>query len=193
MIVDEIIYTDQDHAADLLERLHDTVFHLTTKEAFDQIQRDVYIFHNRERRFALNIASENSFGRNRGWVCLFDLRGHPEATIKETRKKYNFLEPSWFKRYYTKYTESHLAYLFLDPKTYPALVSNQTAANIRKATNRNNHYVPKTECWYPGDLPLTAIGSVLLVQIYTSAPTHNLLLYAHHRCEVERERKRRNG
>ncbi len=189
MIVDEIAYVDQDHAADLLERLRDTVFHLTTKEAFDQIRRGGFVFHNRQRRFGLNTASENSFGRNRGWVCLFDLRGHTQVTIDEALTKYYFLEPSWFRRHRPEYTESNLAYLLLDPKAYPELVPNQTATSIWKETNRYEHYLPNIECWYPADMPLTCVGRVHLVRIYKSAPKDNPFLYAHHQLAVERERE----
>lgn len=193
MIVDEIAYVDEEHTAALLERLQDAVFHLTTKAAFDQIRRDGFIFHNRYLRFALNTASENSFGRNRGWVCLFDLRGHSRVTINETLTKYYFLEPSWFKRHKPQYTESNLAYLFLNPKVYREIVPNEMAASVREETNRYEHYVPKTECWYPSDMPLTCVEKALLVRIYKSAPKDNPFLYAHHQLVVERERKKGSG
>ena len=152
---------------------------------------DRFVFHNRQLRFALNTASENSFGRSRGWICLFDLRGQSEVTINEDLNKYYFLEPPWFKRHKPEYTESNLAYLFLYPKVYPELVSNQTATSIGRETNRYECYVPKIECWYPGDMSLTCVGRVLLVRIYKSAPKANPFLYAHHQLAVERER--RNG
>lgn len=56
MIVEEIEYSDEDHSEDLLRRLRDSVFHLTTKEAFERIRKDGFVFHNKQERFTLNTA-----------------------------------------------------------------------------------------------------------------------------------------
>ena len=193
MIVDEIGYIDQDHPWDLLQRVRDSVFHITSEDAFDQIRADGFVRHNKDQKFALNAASENSFGRNRGWVCLFDLRNRSEATIEETLIRHNFLEPSWFTRHHPDYTESRLAYLFVAPEAYGEIVPSETAKRAWTQTNRHEQYVPETECWYPGDMPLNNVERALIVTICKSAPKDNPFLYAHHRRAVEGERKKSSG
>lgn len=60
-------------------------------------------------------------------------------------------------------------------------------------TNPYEHYIPKTECWYPGDIPLGCLEKTLLVKIYKTAPKDNPFLYAHHQLLVESERKKKIG
>ncbi len=165
MIVEDIEYGDEDHTEDLLQRLRGSVFHITTKEAFDHIREDGQVFHNKDGRFPLNTSSESSFGRNRGWVCLFDLRDQSREIIDETLLRYYFLEPHWFMRYEPSFIVSHLAYLILHPQAYDEIVPNETARRVWSETNNYEHYVPTTECWYPGDISLAFVQRVLLVRI----------------------------
>ena len=193
MVIEEIEYVDEDYVEDLLRRLRGSIFHLTTKKSFELIREDGFVLHNKERRFALNVASEKSFGRSRGWICLFDLRELSREDIEDTLDRYYFLDPSWFKQYEPDFTESNLAYLYLHPKAYAEIVPNETAMRVWQETKRYEHYVPKTECWYPGDMPLACVEKILLVRVYKSAPKDNTFLYAHHQLAVEEEKKRRSG
>ena len=193
MIVSELEYIDWDSREDLLDRLRETVFHLTTRTAFDQIRKDGFVYQNKDGRFVLNATSETSFGRMNGWVCLFDLRNKSQDVIDETLLKYYFLEPSWFIHYEPDYTEANLAYLILGREAYKELIPNETARREWADTGKYRHYVPDTECWFPADLSLTRIESVVLARIRKSAPKDNKFLYAHHMLGVEEQRKSRSG
>lgn len=152
----------------LLPRLRERVFHVTSQANFEKIRRARAVLHNRDRRFPLNIASENSFGRKKGWVCLFDLRNCDDQTLEDTLdNKYCFLRPPWFVKYEPNSTISNVCYLFLDSRAQSELVSYKSA----KRECPCGHYIPKTEAWYPGEIPLPRIESVLLVTSRTEAPT----------------------
>jgi hypothetical protein len=85
MLVEHIGIQDADHLrAVLLPRLRDRVFHVTSQENFEKIREAGAILHNRDERFPLNAASEASFGRRRGWVCLFDLCGCAKKVLDRT-------------------------------------------------------------------------------------------------------------
>ena len=193
MIIDQIEYINEDFKEDLLERLRSNIFHLTTKRAFELIKENGFVYHNKNNKFALNTTSEKSFGRNRGCVCLFDLRKQSRAIIDETLMKYYFLRPSWFIRHEPEFTESNLAYLFVHPREYNRIIPNDTAKKVWLETKKYEHYVPKTECWYPSNMPLECVGKVLLVRIYENAPKHNPFLYVHHQLAVEKERTKNRG
>ena len=193
MIIDQIEYINKDFEEDLLERLRGNIFHLTTKRAFELIKEKGFVYHNKNNEFALNPMSEKSFGRNRGWVCLFDLRKQSREIIDETLIKYNFLRPSWFIRHEPEFTELNLAYLFVHPRVYNRIIPNDTANKVWLETNKYEHYVPKAECWYPSNMPLECVGKVLLVRIYENAPKDNPFLYAHHLIAVEEERVKNRG
>ena len=179
--------TDIDLKVELLPYLRGCVFHVTTKASFKEIQSCGAILNNRDERFTLNVASGSSFGRERGWVCLFDLRGCDDETLEEILHKYNFLEPSWFIRYTPDSTISELAYIFLKSEAYSELVSNEVAKREWLEGGRYGHYVPKAEAWYPGDIPLSIVECVRLVTIRRAAPMDNPFLYAHHKLKYERQ------
>ncbi len=175
MNIERIDYINQNFKDDLLKKLFGTVFHVTTKTAFEQIQKDGYVYHNRNGRFGLNTGSKKSFGLNNGWICLFDLRNENKTSIEETLEKYFFLRPSWFIQ--PDFMESNLVYLFLHPNEYYSLIPNEIA--------KSGQYVPKTECWFPGDMPLTCVIKALHVRIIQDADPHLKALLA-----VSKKRKK---
>jgi len=161
----------REYKEDLLKRLLDHVFHLTTKQAFEQIKFDGFVFHNQGKRFNLNTSSENSSGRKRACVCLFDLRNKNNEDIEFTLERYNFYGPEWF-------CGDDLAYLILDSSCYDKIVSNEEVKKICIATNESEHYIPKTECWYPGNLPLACIREAFIVKIFQDRPNHDPFLHS---------------
>lgn len=173
-------YIKREYKEDLLSRLRGEVFHLTSEQSFEKIKNDGFIFHNREGRFELNTSSENSFGREQGWICLFDLRDKSDEEIEETLTKYYFLGPSWFCEYEIEFSQMKLAYLILDCNYYDKLILNEAARKSLTEKRRPIMYVPGTECWYPGDLPLSFIRETILVNIVQDAPKHNRFAYMHH-------------
>lgn len=170
----------------LLRRLRERVFHVTSQENFEKIRRDGAVLHNRDERFPLNVASQKSFGRMRGWVCLFDLRGCDDRTLENTLEKYNFLEPRSFVHYEPEFTISELAYLFMKFNTYNDIAPNEVA----QKECPHGHYIPRTEAWYRRDVPLSCVASVLLVTIRTEAPAgHDGVLH-----EIEyRDQQQKSG
>jgi len=164
--IEIIKYIDQDHHDELLERLLGTIFHVTSKENFEQIKKDKYIGHNRDKRYKLNTSSEGSFGRKKGWVCLFDLREESKETIEETMFGYNFLGPNWF---YTQNNsdseEANLVYLFFCLDEYQRLIPNVVGREELTKSRKGGLIIPKTECWFPGDLSLKHIRHALFVKV----------------------------
>ena len=106
----------------LLGYLKGQVFHVTTQKAHEQIVKDSFISHNQNKKFPLNCASQKSYGRLNGFVCLFDLRGKSDDTIKETLAKYNFLAPSWFEEIHKDYAVHKLAYLIYASEYFDEIV-----------------------------------------------------------------------
>ena len=70
------------------------VFHVTTKDACSSIMAEKKIRNNMkgEREFVFP-QSENSYGRKRGYVCLFDLRSATTEQIQDALMKFYFLNP----------------------------------------------------------------------------------------------------
>ena len=84
----------------LLPLLRWAPFSCNQPSNFEKIRRARAVLHNLDRRFPLDIASENSFGRKKGWVCLFGLRNCDDQTLEDTLdNKYCFRRPPWFVKY----------------------------------------------------------------------------------------------
>lgn len=180
MRIEDIEYVDEDYADDLLGRLLGQVFHLTTRAAFELIKEAGEIRHNREESFPINVASEASYGRKKGWVCLFSLRNKDKNTVQQALDKYYFLGPSWFCNRTPAFSEWNLAYLFLDSAACSDLVQNESA----QEEEPHGHYIPEAEVWFPGNIPLDLIEEVLQVRIRIKAPKDDPRAYALHTREV---------
>lgn len=176
MQIDNVTYRDVDHTSDLLERLQGRVFHLTTQKAFNLILGSGKIYNNADARFPLNATSESSFGRKNRLVCLFDLRNVSNVTLQDAHMRYNFTKPSWFEIVTIDYSRYALAYLFISEAAWPSLIPNEFA----RKQDHYGHYLREVEVWYPNELPIEFIESVLLVEICNKAQKDNEFLYAHH-------------
>ena len=166
METESIDFEDIGYKDKLLGLLRDKVFHVTTAKAFENIQKDGFISENQDAKYPLNPTSLNSFGRCRGWVCLFDLRGKSDKEIENGLNCYYFLMPSWFKELNESehYTESRLVYLYLSHAYYKDLVPTREASEARK-NGKPSHSIPEVECWYPGNIPIGHIEKSLCVRI----------------------------
>jgi hypothetical protein len=173
---------DKDLHISLLPRLEGTVFHLTTQGAYRQIEEDGKIKHNKNKKFPLNTGSENSYGINHGYICLFNLKEKDKETINDTLLVYFFLEPFWFRKYYNNRTESKLVYLILDSKFHHLIIDSE------KAKGSPYQHVPKTECWIDNHIPLDYIEKAFIVDIINSAPKEPFSL-AHHMLILEKQKK----
>jgi hypothetical protein len=193
MKIIELKFRDENYEETLLSHLRNRVFHLTTEKALKNILRTSCIFNNKSGNFPINCSSENSLGHQRGWVCLFDFRNRSEHEIQKTRESYyDYFGPTWFRQYFKSHIKLNLAYLILSPKHYKELIANSFAHEEYKRTNKYYQYVPNTECWYPGDIPLQHIEKTILLRVYKNAPINNPHLYALHLIEYEQQRTKRS-
>ena len=168
METESIDFEDVEYKDQLLGRLRDKVFHVTTAKAFESIRKDRFIYGNQDAKYPLNESSLKSFGRCRGWVCLFDLRGKSDEEIDNVLSRfYNFLRPKWFVKLNKSehYNESRLVYLCLSQAYYNELVPNR---EVRK-NDKPSQFIHEIECWYPGNIPIEYIEKSLCVRI-----RHNL-------------------
>jgi len=164
MEIESIDFEDIGFKDKLLGLLRDKVFHVTTAKAFENIQKDGFIYGNQDAKYPLNPTSLNSFGRCRGWVCLFDLRGKSDEEIDNVLSRfYNFLRPKWFVKLNESeyYNESRLVYLCLSQAYYNELVPNREASQ----NDKRSQFIPEVECWYPGNIPIGHIEKSLCVRI----------------------------
>ncbi len=170
METQSIEFIDRGYKDQLLGLLRDKVFHVTTAKAFESIQKDGFIYENQNAKYPLNESSLKSFGRCRGWVCLFDLRGKSDKKIDNVLScSYNFLRPEWFVELNESeyYTESRLVYLYLSHVYYDELVPNREASQ----NDKSSKFIHEVECWYPGNIPTGHIEKSLCVRI---RQTYNL-------------------
>lgn len=79
------------------------IFHVTSQHSAKQILKTGFIKSNKDGSLGYNF-SENSFGRKKGYVCLFDFRTASDDIIKKSLECFNFLS---FRKY-----EGKMAYLF---------------------------------------------------------------------------------
>jgi len=136
---------------DLLPHLLGQVFHVTPRAAYPQIRRSGAIRNNRDEHFAFTYAQSGaSWGRQQGYICLFDLRALPEGELEWALRKYYFLDP--FDR------PQSPVFLF---------VSSQAAARVIPwtAAPRTTMFIPHAECWFPGDLPTSLLSHALVVSL----------------------------
>ncbi|HJP18097.1 MAG: hypothetical protein CMD96_06330 [Gammaproteobacteria bacterium] len=181
-------FKDQDYKDELLSHLRGQIFHITTIKTFDDIKKTNFIFHNKDSKFSINTGSLKSFGRKRGYVCLFDLREKEETVIQEALDKYYFLGPNWFAEYHEDYYEFNLAYLIMNSRFYNKIVPTVEAKKICRESRNYEQYIPEAECWYPDDMPINSINRTLLVKIWKSAPPKESPAYAFHKLILEDKR-----
>jgi len=163
MEIESIDFEDTEYKEQLLGLLRDKVFHVTTVKAFESIQKDGFIYENQNAKYPLNPTSLYSFGRCKGWVCLFDLRGKSDKEIENGLNCYYFLMPSWFREFNKSeyYTEWRLVYLYLSHAYYKDLMPNRVASQHEKPSQ----FIPDIECWYPGNIPIGYIEKSIYVRI----------------------------
>ncbi|MDA3895255.1 MAG: hypothetical protein PF482_03790 [Desulfobacteraceae bacterium] len=91
------------------------VFHMTDQRGYEGIIKSGFIENNRDNKFPYSFSvSENSFGRKRGHICLFDFREKTNFEIRETLEKLYFLPA-----HQNNYT---LYYFILKQKSYSGLI-----------------------------------------------------------------------
>lgn len=160
-------FSDGNYHKELLGQLRGKVFHITSVDAYEKIKQDGFVFHNRDGQYPTNTGSVKSFGRNRGWVCLFDLRNKSEEEIEDALFRYYFVNPPWFSKNIGDFSESRLAYLILNPHCHDDLIlqNEQLRGEIWSDSLRCTQFVPQVECWYDEKLSIECVQQVFLVTI----------------------------
>ncbi len=133
----------------VLPRLIGTVFHVTSAPAHSEIRASGLIVSNQDERFRFTFPqSKNNYGRQRGYVCLFDLRDVQGDALRDALMKFYFLKP----------TAADPVFLFLDQSEYPNLVPWAEAP-------LGAMVIPHVEAWYPRDIPVAALTHALVVAV----------------------------
>jgi hypothetical protein len=166
-----IEYKDKPFEEELLELLKGNIFHVTSYENFKLIKSTEMIANNLKKSFALNPGSDGCFSIIKGYVSFFDLRHTSTETINQTLSKYYFLSPPWF-RVNEHYRDTFdIVFLIFDKKHANKLIINSAAVEYRENNKLSFiQYIPQTECWFPGDVPLKYITKSFHVII--SRPDH---------------------
>lgn len=147
---EQVVVPRSDLEPVVLPRLLGNVFHVTSRSAFQQIVSSGGIRSNAAGDLSFTFPqSENSYGRQNGYVCLFDFRNASEDILSEARMKFNFLKPSH---------DHDPVYLFLKAAEYAAILPWTDAPVGAMA-------IPYVEAWYPGDVSLSALDHALCVTI----------------------------
>jgi len=99
--------------------------------------------------------SANCYGRNRGWVSVYDLSNGSESDIK------NALTGYWLFRSFR--IEHTYVFLFLTESAWPSLISWKHAS---REVGGKELFVPFVEAWYPGDMSIELLSESLAVTVH---------------------------
>lgn len=149
----------QDLQSVVLPKLRESVFHVTSAVGFEGIEAARMIATNAEGKLGYTFPqSQNSYGRKRGYVCLFDLRVVSEEHLDHALHCFYFLDP-FFRR-------ADPVFLFLRADRYGEIIPWTATRN-----NYSAMWIPYIEAWYPGALPLTEVDRVLSVRVERPPPS----------------------
>lgn len=141
---------DTEFDALVLPRLVDNVFHVTRYSSFESIVKSGQIDPNSDGHLGDAFpGSASSYGRCKGFVCLFDFRQKSQEDISCGIGSCDF-------RYKL---EDRLAFLLPRAEAFPKLIPGSEAYKDTDCQGRL--WVPKVECWHPGALPLRLAAQVL--------------------------------
>ena len=137
----------------MLPRLRGHVFHVTNEKTFEAVCRSGSITSKEPAHLAFTWKQlEESYGRKRGWISLYDLRNTIDAEVKETLLRYCFLRAIR--------NETTHVYLVVAESAWPSLISWKRAS---REIGRKEFFVPFVEAWYPGDVPLEFVADSFVV------------------------------
>lgn len=142
----------------ILPLLKGKIFHVTSQSAYKAIKKSGYILHNNDNKFKHSFGqSENSYGRNKAYVCLFDLKNVTAENIKEHLYDFDFLKLKAFKN-------KANVYFIISEKLHQNIISNAEAYEELKINKKHKIIVPYLECFYPRKIDLKDIEHVLIVK-----------------------------
>ncbi len=146
---------DRELRAVLLPGLVGQVFHVTRYAAYEHIVKSGFIHSNADSSFGESFpGSRNSYGRAKGYVCLFDFRDKPPEAISWGLDCCNFLEAN--------HRGDRIAILLMTAGLFDSLIP---ASSAFASGGQGKLWIPEVECWYSGSIPLHFVAEVLDVSI----------------------------
>ncbi|HET8761398.1 MAG TPA: hypothetical protein VFN94_10030 [Nitrospiria bacterium] len=153
--VDRLSMGESEMEREVLPLLVNQVFHVTSYERYLKIAESGHISHNADDRHGhIYGQSLNSIGRKLKAVCLFDLRNKDLTSIEFELGCYHLPTVPQFGRTVT--------FLFLKTSEYARLVQWDSLDSNDKMSGQ---HIPKIESWYPGDLVVSKLSKVLIVDV----------------------------
>ena len=156
----------------VLPLLKNKVFHVTSFNSYKSIIKDGCIKNNKNRDYSYTFPqSEISYGRLRGYICLFDLRNISDEIIEDQRKCLDFLifEPIKYKS---------IAYFIISPTKYSKIISFSDACKNINLRQKPEMIIPKVESFYPENINIEYVEQIIIVKYYISSyliKNHNFL------------------
>lgn len=157
----------------LLPLLREQIFHVTSHDRFQLIEETGRVSANSDGALGNTFPqSARSFARQKGYVCLFDLRNKSDEAIESALSNFYFLAPHPL--------GDDLVFLTLRPENYTGILYWE---NVASTAGPAAFRIPYVECWYPTDLPLSSIHRALFLHVdwrpHPSDSMSSLLLAAH--------------
>ena len=146
----------------ILDQLRGNVFHVTSENSLSSIRQQGYIATNETGLLDTPFGFPSSYGRRKGYVCLFDLRGKSDADIQFGHDCLCFTHPSAL--------GAHIAYLLLSGAAHCEIIT-ESEAKRDVGPHGSWDWVPRLECWFPRDLPFDSIKSILHADFGTGTLT----------------------
>jgi hypothetical protein len=153
---------EQDVESFVLPYLRGRLFHFATYANYQGILRSGAIEPNRDCRRTGRFANPNSYGFRNGLISIFDFRAADDTEIAMTRERYDFL------RYDDSFKCVHL--LLHEDHLLPDLIPNKVAMES------GAWCIPRTECWYPHDIPVQCVTTALVSVVVEVSETTRLFL-----------------
>lgn len=157
------------HAADLrkklLPKLRGRVFHVTTQEAWPSIAASGFVLVDPPEDVVK--WEYDAYFRSVRHISLCDLRSLAEDDLQLGLERFPFLDP--------RSSSTGPVYLFLGGAATERIVPYREA--VERAHSLGKMIAPYIEAGYPGDLPLTEISDVLVVQVKRIPFFHPVLGY----------------
>ena len=148
---------------ELLPRLRDRVFHVTTQEAWPSIVAAGFVLVDPPEDVVK--WEYDAYFRSVRHISLCDLRSLPKDDLELGLERFPFLDP--------RRSSTGPVYLFLGRAATERIVTYREA--VDRAHRLGKMIAPHIEAGYPGDLPLTEVSDVLVVQVKRTPFFHPVL------------------
>ena len=146
--------------ADIEEMIEGKVFHVTRREAWNQIAQCGEIRPNADGVLTTTFGSSNSYFRTRGCISLFDFRASPNDEIREFRTRCWPFQPA-------EPGNTGIAILLLKESLHERLIP---WTRWKEENAYGEMVVPHVEAGHPGPIPISEVSEVVFLR-RTEDPT----------------------